>query len=219
MKNKLKLLFTFFILTIIVLSCSDVLSEKISTESKLVALQTKINEKSLNSITITNKIQNIDCFEKIQKIKSIKDKKTLDRNVYNSSIKDYKIEFNEETIVILKDYFKTLSKNDETNFKAITQLYINEMQNLSDDANVVVECTEKLVLMRDFMIYFNTEKGDNSSIYQQKWACGHRDCFDCCMYRKAKEVWSDGNWVDQAGFIASVGTQVAWWAGSCAWDC
>lgn len=44
-------------------------------------------------------------------------------------------------------------------------------------------------------------------------------CFNQCMRKKADDVFNEGNWVDQAHFLVGAPVNVAWWTGSCVWDC
>lgn len=54
--------------------------------------------------------------------------------------------------------------------------------------------------------------------YQNKgamMACGHRDCWDCCMWRAFRSY----NWTETLAFFASAGTTTAIQGISCAEDC
>jgi len=43
-------------------------------------------------------------------------------------------------------------------------------------------------------------------------------CFNHCMRKKAEDV-ANGNWIDQVHFLVGAPVNVAWWTGSCVWDC
>ncbi len=218
MKNIFKKLLVLTFFSLAIFSCNNDLSDEKSIEENLITLKSKINSNYLKKIKLTENISNLKYFAEINEIKKIKDKNLIEKNLSNSANKNNEIELNPISEIILKDFFNTLSINNEVNFKAITQLYINEIKNLSNDEIVIKECTENLILVRDYMIYLKFGIVDNNS-QNKVWACAHRDCFDCCMYKKAYAVFVEGNWVDQASFLSSAAGQTAWWAGSCAWDC
>ena len=120
MKNIFKklLVFTFFLSAIF--SCNNDLSEE-----KLVTLKSKVNLNYLKKIKLTENISNVKYFEKISKIKKIKDKDLIDKNVLTFADKNNEIDLHPISTIILKDFFNTLSENNEIDFKSITQLYIN----------------------------------------------------------------------------------------------
>lgn len=210
MKNKLNKLLILSIVTLFVIACSDSLLENENTNDKLKELNKKINSENLNSIKISNKIENISFFNKIETFKKTK------KNDFNQGQnKNIEIKFLPESKLILKDFFNTISLNEEKNYKAITQLYINEIRNLTNDEEVINECLKSLTFIKDTMIYLDFGI-DNSNL---KAACGHRDCFDCCMYKKADALFNSQNWAEQAMFIYSAAVSTSVWVIDCGWNC
>lgn len=63
--------------------------------------------------------------------------------------------------------------------------------------------------------YIYLDKNESNGMMKREWACGHRDCFDCCMSRSI----GDYNIVDWAEVVVSGGWALLWQAGSCAADC
>lgn len=112
-------------------------------------------------------------------------------------------------------------KHDESLEGFIIESYeIFVSENISENSSTYHDLMGILSLQKYiFKAFFELDdnnKSNKNTTY--KWNCGHRDCWDCCMWRTYREY----NWVDIAQMVLTpVGPagDVAWTGASCAWDC
>lgn len=116
----------------------------------------------------------------------------------------------------LKSYFQALDKNQGANIP-VTDFYINSLSKINIDGTAKKELAENLNFLKDLMIYLDYDDVQENTL--ASWApCAHRDCLDCCMYRKLQDL-SNGNWVDKTLFVLSAATSTAEMVASSGWDC
>ena len=104
----------------------------------------------------------------------------------------------------------------------IADLYLNEINKWNISEYSKVRCITAFTFFKDLMVYLDydfEENMESSHIKLKGHDCVRRDCFDCCMYKRAYAVFEDKNWIDQAIFIATAVESTAGWAISCGWDC
>lgn len=74
-----------------------------------------------------------------------------------------------------------------------------------------------LIFQRDLIVYTNYNVNDESN-QQNIWNCAHRECIDCCMFWKLKDL-ENANLIDQLAFLATAAESTAIIVISCAYDC
>lgn len=216
-------------------SCQKGEINKNSFESKLDALEKNITLSSTN-LNITkdkiekdldkNKLFIEELKKEIQVVRqeienTITSKKTTKKiNIPNK----IKVKYGEEAMLVIKSLEKLrnnhpLEKQYEL-FEMYEQFIDNTLYNSSDYENLKNTIVVLKWMNYEYVIKYNNISTTSKSLamgYEARWQpCGHRDCFDCCMYRKLKE---DRNIVEFTAVLISLPQSMAWFTGSCLYDC
>lgn len=236
MKNIIKFL-VLIIITSVTLSCitddSEINTQQEANEfelqEKISNLENNINSKKVPSDNITfdknqvktsfNQYDNlgIEYLTFLETIKNIKSKKEIETYINEniSEFSSFKFEFNDLQKNIIQSFLdnKTNDNNIITTIKEYEKFIENNFVKESDNYNNLMAffSLNKWVSYK----YIYLDKNESNEMMQREWACGHRDCFDCCMSRSI----GDYNIVDWAEVVVSGGAALAWQAGSCMWDC
>jgi hypothetical protein len=144
--------------------------------------------------------------KKIQET-NINSEKDLDEisEYINSADFEFNYNLNSDDIAVYENYFK----NNVVNLKNMTILEDMILQdNFLSKNNPLLE---SIAIIKWGFFY-------QENIANRTFA-GFEHCLDRCLAKKAKALFVDGNWVDQAEFMLSGGTAFAWWVASCHWDC
>jgi hypothetical protein len=239
MINKIKFL-TLILITSLTFSCVTEdsgleISQEYNTiglEEKLYELETNENLKLDNSDKIRfdkDRVKtSFNCFDNLGidfvsfletiKLKRIHEDKDIE-NYINANLdkfSSFEFEFNEVQKNIIKSFLEN-KVNDNTiiyKIKAYENFVKNNFERSSENYNNLLAFFSLNKWVSYKYIYLDKSK-KNIDTAKRDWACGHRDCFDCCMST------SIGNYniVDWAEIVASGGAGLAWQAGSCMWDC
>lgn len=158
-------------------------------------------------------------------------------NIYNSKGEAFYNYLN-ETYLLAKEGKKSLdeistetkNENFEFNIK-LNDSEIEFYENFFKDKNINLK---NLILFENHILKndpYNKQSALLESIAIIKYGslfceqfglrsvAGFEICLDRCLAKKAKALFQDSNWVEQAGFILFAGESFAWWVGSCSWDC
>lgn len=95
------------------------------------------------------------------------------------------------------------------------EIFVSEniSENLSTYHDLMGILSLQKYIFKAFFELDDNNKSNKNTTYN--WNRGHRDCWDCCMWRTYREY----NWVDVAKFALNPPGDVAWTGASCAWDC
>lgn len=178
-----------------------------------------INKTFFNSLSELINLEDVILIEKTKEkiLKNYKENLSsilVIENKVENKVENKKVQLTIEEELIFQSYFNSFNKND-INKILITDYYISEVKKLNISNESMVFCLNTLSFIKNQIIYFNYDAQNNlsyKSLYSSR-------CWDSCMSDKADSVWKDGNWIDKAAFIATAAETVAWWGGSCAWDC
>lgn len=111
--------------------------------------------------------------------------------------------------IIFESLFRSLDKFGFKQKALICDVYLKELSAIK--LPEIEPSLQRLSYLRDYFIYFF---GVNNVETR-----GFDSCFEKCMKKKASDVFVNGNWVDKVEFLVGMPTNVAWWTGSCTWDC
>lgn len=108
----------------------------------------------------------------------------------------------------------------EGNSVDITVFYINKLESLPLTIDEKKRLEESFTIIKDWFVYLDYDAIDTGkSSTKQSWApCAHRDCLDCCMYRKLQELESS-NIVQKTWFVITAAWSTAEMASVCGYDC
>lgn len=142
----------------------------------------------------------------------------LDFESYNiSETSDY--DLMEAVLISLDNAKRNYDESMEGYIIESYEIFVSE--NISENSSTYLDLMGILSLQKYIYYAFveldSNDSNDNRTTLS-KWNCGHRDCWDCCMWRTYREY----NWVDIAQMVLTpIGPagDVAWRGTSCAWDC
>ena len=139
----------------------------------------------------------------------------LDFESYNiSETSDY--DLMEAVLISLDNAKRNYDESMEGYIIESYEIFVSE--NISENSSTYLDLMGILSLQKYIYYAFveldSNDSNDNRTTLS-KWNCGHRDCWDCCMWRTYREY----NWVDILKFALNPPADVAWNYASCAWDC
>jgi hypothetical protein len=136
-----------------------------------------------------------------------KNKKSLEEvsKEINSDNFEFKFKLNKDDVSLFEKNFK----DKEINLQNIVMFENNVLQDaiLSKNSNLL----ESIAILKWGFFY--------QEDFANRTLAGFEICLDRCLAKKAKALFQDGNWVDQAEFMLSGGAAFAWWVASCSWNC
>ena len=239
-KTGITILSLIMIFTVIY-SCSTNEKELNSTdEINLVELQqnlldfkNKLNSKKISADSLIISIEEvktsfndydnlgIEYIEFLNNLKQLNSKIEVDNYISENinSFNSFNLELNDAQTIIIESFYKDKT-NDNYSVLVAKEYEIfvkdNFIQGTNDYNELLSFLSFNKWLFYDY-IYLAPNKENNSA--SKEWICARRECFDCCMYNKINNNFADANVVDYIQFAISAAETVAWWAGSCTWDC
>jgi len=197
-------------LTFTACSKNEEINQQETLEARLSSIEKLVS--NIESNKSLHKIKNKKMIDWLNKVKSGEIKNT-DNNSFSRD--EENSEITEEEQLIYESYFNSINTNENVNPIDINIFYLDMIEDIVIDQSKMDRLTSTLITHRDLMIYFDFGTTNESNRGNN---CGHRDCFDCCMYYKLKEI-EDANLVDQVVFVLTIAESTAQMAVSCGWDC
>lgn len=207
------------ILIVILWSCDkqEILDETKSTFAKdlqinLTQVKAQFNYNKKEGISV----QNQEFFKLLDLAKN--DLKLSDSIINNSTSNiSQGNDFTEKEIIVLQRYFLERKSYPTTESLKITDQFINLLDKLSIQNEYKSKLNDILIFQRDLIVYTNYNVNDESN-QKNIWNCAHRECIDCCMFWKLKDL-ENANLIDQLAFLATAAESTAIIVISCAYDC
>jgi hypothetical protein len=118
---------------------------------------------------------------------------------------EFKTDLGEEDIAVYEKYFH----DKDLDLKGLISF-----ENYVLDSKEIVK-KDKLLMSISIMKW--------GEFYSQELTArsfaGFEICLDRCIAKKARTLFGQSNWVEQAAFVITAGQSFAWWVASCTWDC
>lgn len=171
------------------------------------------------------KIKNIDITDNYYQIsktvkKAVSSYNNLYKKTYTKNSSNEKLSKIEE--LILKSYFKSLSISMSDDNISIAEYYIEQVNEMEIPQKDKEFCLNRLSLHKNLLFFVddsNLDVVDSRLALRQKWPpCAHRDCFDCCMYRKSQE-FEKKTWVEKAWILLHLPEEIGQWIVYCIYNC
>lgn len=156
--------------------------------------------------------------EENNEVESFIENRLVDFESYNiSETSDF--DLMEEVLSSLENTKRNYDENMERYIIESYEVFVSEK--ISENSSTYHDLMRILSLQKHIynaFVELDSNNSNDNRTTTSKWKCGHRDCWDCCMWRTYKEY----NWVDIVEMALTPfgpAGDVAWRSASCAWDC
>lgn len=212
----------------VTLSCTDDTSNSLTQQSfddSIITINDKISQIEIGEISTKRTLFNFQFFDELKNISSEEELNNFLQKfpIENTKIqnRNEKLTFTDQEKVVFENYFELLNQNPKISPLIINEIYVSEILSLSIENFSSDKFENAMNYHHDLLLYFDFEQDINSdsNVMNREWNCAHRDCLDCCMYRKLNHLKRKANIIEQIEFAAGLPYSVAWMAGACGWDC
>lgn len=224
MKNFIKTSTVLFFLVFTVSSCEKTSNKTQQTANDHNKILEQVQAIETQIMTATCEIVETSDpkFESLFKKIYQRPKTRRNAEYYNNVAQDISQHFNivirkptQEEETILKSFF--ISLQNPSNYKTyeIADIYINAIYDLDISQGAKKYTLARISILKEFYKSCKYDLPQTGRIHND---CRNRTCFDCCMYKKGRNL-KNSNWFEQGKFLLAPVAGLLNFVGSCSYDC